>query len=100
MPDVPPFDGDKIGSFTYRGGCWVCDDCHALRVDARDANGCGNCRVIAQRAEERRAAARGVLAMFENYDRAQSVSDAMQYADKFADALDHYIARSSQGWCR
>jgi hypothetical protein len=64
---------------------------------------CGNCKVIERIAEERRGFTRTLIAdladaLGTDRFKAEYVSD--ENVDKLSDWLDHYIARSSQGWVR
>jgi hypothetical protein len=50
---------------------------------------------------ERRSAASEIAAAIEDFLHGQSSLEALDAArDRIASALDHYIARSAQGWVR
>ena len=49
---------------------------------------------------ERRKVAKEIIGAVDEFNNCQSGGDAEHAAERLARALDHYIARSSQGWVR
>ena len=101
MPDVPPFDGDKFGDFIFSVGVWSCMTCGAAMDNRRDTQKCGSCKRIADQQKERRMSAAEIGRAIN--DIANGPTNTIAYGkavERLADAMDHYISRSSQGWVR
>ena len=76
----------------------TCQACGAwLR---KDEPPCGGCAEIERRNRERLAAAAEIGMATKDYTEARGFRFRDAASERLADALDHYITRSSQGWVR